>query len=147
RWTQFGCFTAIMQMHRQLDPNHPLRQYPWGFADTGGNFDDNVALTNYRTYARLHTQLFPYIFTYAKESSTIGPPIIRPLVLLFPDDPATFDIDDQYCFGNEFLVAPVLTRDATSRDVYLPEGNWIDFWSRQRHAGRQKISVANADHT
>jgi alpha-glucosidase (family GH31 glycosyl hydrolase) len=143
RWTQFGCFTPIMQMHRTLDPAHPLRQYPWGYRENNEKLNDNAALANYRFFAGLHTRLFPYIYTYAKESSNTGLPIIRPLVLLHPDDPQTFDLDDEYCFGNEFLVAPIITPNADTRTVYLPEGNWFDFWTNLRHAGKQHIVWTN----
>jgi alpha-glucosidase (family GH31 glycosyl hydrolase) len=143
RWAQFGCFSPLMQMHRTLDRAHPLRQYPWGYAKPGEKLDDNAALTNYRFYTRLHTQLFPYIYTYAQQSQTTGLPIIRPLVLLHPDDAATFAIEDEYCFGNEFLVAPMITPNATMRPVYLPAGNWFDFWTDDRHTGKQKITVTN----
>jgi alpha-glucosidase (family GH31 glycosyl hydrolase) len=143
RWTQFGCFTPIMQMHRTLDPQNPLRQYPWGYSGGHETVDNNAALTNYRFYARLHTQLFPFIYTYAQLSGTTGLPIIRPLVLLNPDDPATFAIKDEYCFGNEFLVAPILAPNASRRQVYLPAGNWFDFFSNERHAGKQHITWTN----
>jgi len=105
RWTQFGCFTPIMQLHRQVgevrkDNPKDLRQYPWGYGKD--------ALDNFRFFARLHTQLFPYIYSYAKESTVNGLPIIRPLVLLHPDDLRTYPIRHTYFFGNEFLVAPVI---------------------------------------
>jgi alpha-D-xyloside xylohydrolase len=142
RWTQFGCFTPIMQMHRQVfpDPND-LRQYPWGYGDE--------ALQNYIFFARLHTALFPYIYTYIKESSITGVPLMRPLVLLHQDDPGTFGIKHTYRFGNEFLVAPVVTPTeagaVTERAVYLPEGNWYDFWTQEKHVGKQELLWKNAD--
>ncbi len=88
RWAQFGCFSPLMQMHRQVNPDD-LRQYPWGYPEGG----KNTALENYQFYSRLHIQLFPYIYTYANESSTTGLPILRPLVLLNQDDPQTFTVD------------------------------------------------------
>ena len=90
RWTQFGCFSPIMQMHRQVATE---MQYPWRYGQQ--------ALDNYRFYARLHTQLFPYIYTYAKRASIDGLPIIRPLVLMAQDDPNTFGLRHVYHFGNE----------------------------------------------
>jgi alpha-glucosidase (family GH31 glycosyl hydrolase) len=136
RWTQFGCFSPIMQLHRQVNPTN-LRHYPWGYGAE--------ALENFRFYARLHTQLFPYIYTYAKESVERGLPIIRPLVLIHQDDPRTYPINHTYYFGNEFLVAPVIEPTAqgqtTRRDVFLPAGqDWIDFWNNDRHAGGQVIT-------
>jgi len=149
RWTQFACFSPIMQMHRQVHPQkrqdfqarktEELRQYPWGYGDE--------ALKNYQFYARLHTRLFPYIYTYAKESSTTGLPILRPLVLINQTDPNTFGVQHSYHFGNEFLVAPIVVLNANTRQVYLPAGNWFDFWTSARHTGGQTISWQNPDRT
>lgn len=149
RWTQFACFSPIMQMHRQVHTQkrqdfqpgktEELRQYPWGYGDQ--------ALKNYQFYARLHTRLFPYIYTYAKESSTDGLPILRPLVLLNQTDPNTFGVQHAYQFGNEFLVAPIVVLNANTRQVYLPAGNWLDFWTGARHTGGQTITWQNPDRT
>lgn len=129
RWTQFGCFSPIMQMHRQVTKE---LQYPWRFG--------TEALANYQFFARLHTRLFPYIYTYATIAASTGVPIIRPLVLLHQDDPKTFPVEHAYCFGNEFLVAPILQPHATTRQVYLPAGVWRDFWTNARHAGGQVVT-------
>ena len=147
RWTQFACFSPIMQMHRQVYPQkkqdfqpgktEELRQYPWGYG--------NAALKNYQFFARLHVRLFPYIYTYAKESSTTGLPILRPLALLNQTDTNTFAVQHDYHFGNEFLVAPIVTLNTSSRKVYLPVGNWFDFWSNAQHAGQQTITWQNAN--
>jgi alpha-D-xyloside xylohydrolase len=134
RWTQFGCFSPIMQMHRKVEKE---LQYPWRYGD--------AALNNYRFFAQLHTRLFPYLYTYAKEASTTGLPIIRPLVLMNQSDMNTFDVSHTYHFGNEFLVAPMITPSANTRQVYLPEGNWIDFWTNARHVGGQTLSWTNTD--
>jgi alpha-glucosidase (family GH31 glycosyl hydrolase) len=121
--------------------SHPHGQYPWGYVSNaeranpalnGKEFTDNAALRNYRFYAKLHTRLFPYIYTYAKESSATGLPIMRPLVLLHQDDPTTFGVNHAYYFGNELLVAPVIQPNQTGRTVYLPRGVWIDFWTNER---------------
>lgn len=133
RWTQFGCFSPLMQMHRQVAKE---LQYPWRYGDE--------ALKNYQFFARLHTQLFPYIYSYAKQASTLGLPIIRPLVLLNQTDGNTFSLKHTYLFGNEFLVAPIIKPNAHSRDVYLPSGNWFDFWTNERHAGGTNITWTNA---
>jgi alpha-D-xyloside xylohydrolase len=134
RWAQFGCFSPIMQMHRQVGAE---LQYPWRFGD--------AALANYQFFARLHLRLFPYIYTYAKESAATGVPIIRPLVLLDPADTNTFSIEHAYRFGNELLVAPMIAPDATTRQVYLPTGDWLDFWTNARHPGTQNLTWTNAN--
>jgi len=142
RWAQFGCFSPIMQMHRQVNPAD-LRQYPWGYPQAGETIDQNEALDNYRFYATLHTRLFPYLCTYAKQSQDTGVPILRPLVLMHQDDPNTFPIDHSYYFGNDLLVAPVIEPKVTQRSLYLPEGTWFDFWTNQQHAGKQNITWTN----
>jgi alpha-D-xyloside xylohydrolase len=134
RWSQFGCFSLIMQMHRQVTKE---MQYPWRYGEE--------ALNNFIFFAKLHTRLFPYIYTYASLASSTGLPIIRPSVLLDQTDPNTFNLGHIYHFGNEFLVAPMITPNANSRQVYLPAGNWIDFWSHARHNGGQNIQWNNAD--
>jgi alpha-D-xyloside xylohydrolase len=134
RWAQFGCFSPIMQMHRQVGRK---LQYPWRFRDE--------ALANYRFFARLHVRLFPYIYTYAHLAATTGLPIIRPLVLLDQTDPNTFAVNHTYCFGNEFLVAPMLAPNATTRNLYLPRGDWVDFWSNTIHAGGQITTWTNSN--
>jgi alpha-D-xyloside xylohydrolase len=118
-----------MQMHRQVTRE---LQYPWRFGDQ--------ALANYQFFARLHTQLFPYIYTYATIAASTGVPIIRPLILIHQDDPNTFPVEHAYCFGNEFLVAPILQPHATTRQVYLPAGAWRDFWTNARHVGGQLVT-------
>jgi alpha-glucosidase (family GH31 glycosyl hydrolase) len=144
RWTQFGCFSPIMQMHRQVDA-HNLRQYPWGYPVGSETVKENAALANFRFYVRLHVRLFPYIYSHARISSETGMPILRPLVLMNQDDPNTFGVQHAYYFGSEMLVAPIVDRDATARDVYLPKGSWHDFWTGDQHEGGQLFHWSNAD--
>jgi alpha-glucosidase (family GH31 glycosyl hydrolase) len=123
-------------MHRQVAKE---LQYPWRYGQQ--------ALDNYRFYTRLHTRLFPYINTYAKLAGNEGLPIIRPLVLMTQDDPNTFGLQHIYLFGNELLVAPIVQPNAVTREVYLPDGAWFDFWTNARHAGRQTITWTDHDPT
>jgi alpha-glucosidase (family GH31 glycosyl hydrolase) len=138
RWTQFGCFSPIMQMHRQVHAG-TLRQYPWGYPEAGETTGNNQALANYQFYATLHTRLFPY----AQQSGQTGLPILRPLVLLHQDDPRTFTIEHTYYFGADLLVAPVIEPKVTQRQLYLPEGQWFDFWTNERHTGKQDVTWKN----
>ena len=134
RWAQFGCFSPIMQMHRQVARE---LQYPWRYGAD--------ALNNFQFYAKLHTRLFPYLYTYAQIASTTGLPIIRPLVLLNQTDANTFGLRQTYHLGNEFLAAPMITPNSNARQVYLPAGNWIDFWTNATHVGGQTINWTNAN--
>ncbi|MCG3149305.1 MAG: hypothetical protein PCFJNLEI_02765 [Verrucomicrobiae bacterium] len=136
RWTQFGAFSPLMQLHRQVgSPVAP--HYPWGYGAE--------ALANYRFYTKLHTALFPYIYTYATEASQTGLPIIRPLVLLHQDDPNVYGLNHTYYFGNEMIIAPVITNTATTRIVYLPAGRWHDFFTNITYTGGQNIVWTNAN--
>jgi len=139
RWAQFGCFSPIMQMHRQVNPAN-LRQYPWGYPQAGESIDQNEALDNYRFYTILHTRLFPYLYTHAKQSQDTGVPILRPLVMMHQDDPNTFAVDHTYYFGDDLLVAPVIEPKVTQRSLYLPEGTWFDFWTNEQRAGKQNVT-------
>ncbi len=138
RWTQFGAFTPIMQMHRQVDPSN-LQQYPWGYTP--------AALANFVTYTNLHSQLFPYLYTYAWLASTTGVPIIRPPILLNQTDATEVAVQHTYYFGNELLVAPMNAQDSTSRQIQMPAGNWYDFWTNAKYPGSQTLTWTNSDTT
>lgn len=129
RWTQFGCFTPMMQLHMTTNKG------PWSFGDEG--------LAIYRKYAKLHTQLYPYIRNAAQESHDTGMPIIRPMILAFQGDDVAVREDFQYMFGPDILVAPIY-QPVTQRSVYLPKGvTWIDWWTGEALEGGRYI-VANA---
>lgn len=134
RWTQFGALSPIMQMHRQVTTG---RQYPWSFGEEG--------TVNYRLYAQLHTALFPYLYTYAQQCSTDGMPIIRPLVLLNQADTNVYGLQHTFLLGDDLLAAVIVTNLATTRMVYLPAGNWYDFFTQQKFTGAQEILWSNSD--
>ncbi|HLX95037.1 MAG TPA: TIM-barrel domain-containing protein [Verrucomicrobiae bacterium] len=136
RWTQFGALSPIMQMHRQVTTG---RQYPWSFGDEG--------TANYRFYAQLHTALFPYLYTCAQQCSTSGLPLLRPLVLMDQSDTNTCGIQHTCLLGDDLLIAVMVTNLATTRTVYLPAGNWYDFFTQQKFAGGRKITWSDADQT
>lgn len=130
RWTQFGAFCPVMRTH------HGVRaRYNWSFDR------DSETIEQYRIYARWHTALFPYIYSYARIAEKVGHPIMRHLALHYPTDPRVRDIDDEYLFGEWILVAPVLNRGARKRIVYLPKGTWVDYWSGSRHRGGDEFEV------
>ncbi|MDQ3588451.1 MAG: hypothetical protein M3375_08915 [Actinomycetota bacterium] len=125
RWVQFGCFTPLMQAHGRFE------QEAWTYdADT---------LAVYREFVLLHERLVPYIRAAAASAARCGLPIIRPLALLDPGDPRAFSIADAYGFGPALWVAPVLEEGARAREVPLPRGRWVDFWSGESHEGGGEI--------
>ncbi len=123
RWAQFGAFSPIMQIHG-AGPREP-----WLFSAQ--------TLEIYRQFAKTHIELFPYLYTYACEAAATGLPVMRAMALEFPGDPAIWsDIcEHQYCFGRELLVAPVYDGIDDFRPLYLPAGEWRDFWSGEVVSG------------
>jgi alpha-glucosidase len=112
---QFGVFNPLSRAHHEGDN----AVEPWLF---GKEAEDNC-----RKAIELKYKLFPYIYTYAREAHDTGLPLMRALVLEFPEDENTYKVDDEFMFGKELLVAPVVKKGAVNRNVYLPEGEWIDF--------------------
>ena len=99
--------------------------------------------TTYREYVLLHERLVPYIRAAAATCERSGLPIIRPLCLTDPADPRGWEIADAYGFGPALWVAPVLEEGAAEREVYLPRGEWIDFWTREPiHGGRSVVALS-----
>jgi alpha-D-xyloside xylohydrolase len=93
---------------------------PWLFGED--------ALRIFREYARLRSRLVPYLYSYAWDAAETGLPLMRPMVLEFPEDPAAYAFDLQYCLGRELLVSPVVSPDGWVT-TYLPRGRWRDWWS------------------
>lgn len=119
RWVQFGAFSGVMRSQAdglQIDSRYRPQVL------------DPDQIDNWRRYSKLRTQLYPYIRAAAREYRENGLPMMRAMVLGFPEDRRASGLEDQYMFGPDLLVAPVVTPGATSRKVYLPHGKWIDFW-------------------
>jgi alpha-glucosidase/alpha-D-xyloside xylohydrolase len=148
RWFQFGAFCTLFRAHGRA---WKLR-LPWGW-DTGdpgpseiGNYNgaalpDASQLHNpqvesiCRKYLELRYRLLPYLYSSVRECTTTGMPVMRALWLHYPDDPKAVACSDQYLCGRNLLVAPVVEPGLTSRQVYLPHGDWYDFWTGERLAG------------
>lgn|GEM_PF-1155469 len=103
---------------------------------------DAYGRDNYSFYMRLRYNLIPYLYHYIKISNKTGIPLMRALYLQNPEDKETYTIGDQYYLGDNLLVAPVVDY-SDIRDIYLPEGKWIDFWNNSIYDGRQKIKYTS----
>jgi len=130
RWVQVGALSPTMR-----DMNGAMRDpiTLWTDADT---------LTVFRAYARLHAALLPYLYACAKTAHARGLPIVRPLFLNYPAEPATSTLDDQYLLGDDLLVAPVLRPGHVERRCYLPDEGWRDYWTGRMHRGPGWTTVA-----
>lgn len=130
RWVQVGCFCPFFRNHSATGTRD---QEPWAF-------DESILEIN-RKYIRLRYQLLPYFYDLMWQSETSGLPVLRPLVLHYPHDERTFEINDEFLCGPHMLVAPIVTQGQRFRAVYLPEGRWFDYWSQTLWDGNRIIAV------
>jgi alpha-glucosidase/alpha-D-xyloside xylohydrolase len=92
-----------------------------------------------RKYLELRYRLLPYNYSLAREAADTGLPMMRALWLHYPNDPEAVKLGSEYLWGRDLLVAPVLEQGAKSRRVYLPEGDWLDWWTGEKRAGKAWI--------
>jgi alpha-glucosidase len=130
RWLQTGVFYPFMRTHAELGT--PDRE-PWSF---GAPYE---AIN--RRAIELRYELLPYVYNVMEESSRTGVPALRPLLLEYPEDSRTYDRDDEFLLGRDILAAPVLREGVTEREVFLPKGDWFDFWSGRHVAGGATIKL------
>jgi alpha-glucosidase len=129
RWIQLGAFYPFCRTHTAL---RSRRQEPWSF----GKEVERIA----RQYLKLRYRLHPTLYSLIRQCHDTGAPVLRPLFYEFPDDKAAPTIDDQCLFGPSLLLAPVLTKGARSRDLYLPDALWTDFFTGERLAGPRRLT-------
>jgi alpha-glucosidase len=130
RWLQMGVFYPFMRSHTTLDS--PDKE-PWSFGYR------NEAIN--KRSIELRYELLPYIYNAMEQASQNGVPALRPLFLDFPDDENITGTDDEFLFGDDLLIAPILHEGMTERDVYLPKGDWFDYWTGRQFTGGQTIKV------
>jgi len=159
RWHQFAAFNGSFRSHgRTWFTRLP---WGWGLSDMGPREHDNrntpippddrrnileSEMNNPRIepiakkYSELRYQLMPYVYTLAWEARAGGLPLMRPLWLHYPNDERARAIGDQFLWGRDMLVAPVYKKGATSRDVYLPQGEWYDWWTNTKTNGGRTLT-------
>ncbi|HET7620074.1 MAG TPA: TIM-barrel domain-containing protein [Vicinamibacterales bacterium] len=153
RWFQFGAFCTLFRSHGRT---WHLR-LPWGW-NTGEVGPDETSryrgagnppeseLHNAqvepicRKFMELRYRLLPYLYSAVREAHLTGMPIMRAMWLHHPDDPQAVARGDQYFWGPDLLVAPVVEQGATTRRVYLPRGAWFDYWTEKRVDGGTEVS-------
>ncbi|MCX7520835.1 alpha-xylosidase [Microbacterium sp. STN6] len=138
RWAAFG----LLSSHSRLHGSDSYR-VPWAFdADEAAEADPESAVSVTRAFTKLKLRLMPYLYAAGLEAHTHGTPIMRPMQLEFPLDPAVAQLDRQYMLGADLLVAPVFSADGEV-EFYLPHGTWTNYvtgervvggrWRRERH--------------
>jgi len=127
RWLEFGTFSAILRMHSSHEnPREGNLRMPWVYGRPG--------IELMKKYFTLRVQLLPYLYTYSWLAHRDSTPILRPLYLQYPDLEEAYRHPHQYFFGEQMLVAPVLDPSG-NQTVYLPPGNWRDFFTGKPHPG------------
>ena len=161
RWHQFAAFCGSFRSHgRTWFTRLP---WGWGLSDMGPREYSNTnapippddrrnilqsEMNNpaiepiARKYSELRYQLMPYTYTLAREARDRGLPLMRAMWLHYPDDVRARGLGNQFMWGPDLLVAPVFTKGASSRDVYLPKGEWYDWWTSARATGGQIVARA-----
>lgn len=154
RWFQFSAFCPLFRSHGrdwklhlpwgwntgELGPNE-LSNYGGGAANPDPSEFHNAQVEPIcRKYLELRYRLLPYLYTAVHEGRETGLPILRALWLHYPDDAAAIARDDEYLWGRDLLVAPVTEKAATEKRVYLPRGEWYDFWTEERRKGGGEIT-------
>ncbi|WP_084958074.1 TIM-barrel domain-containing protein [Thermoactinospora rubra] len=126
RWVQFGALSPLVRLHGTTS------REPWEFPAVEA---EAVAAL------RLRYRLMPYILAAAEESARTGAPMMRALCADYPGDPVAWQADLQYLLGRDLLVAPMISPDGV-RKVYLPHGDWVDYWTGETLAGGRYVEVA-----
>lgn len=126
RWTQFGVFSSHMRYHGTN------KREPWHYP---------AIAPLVKQWWKLRYRLLPYLVEQSRKATETGYAVLRALVFEHPEDRVCWHIDDEYYFGDDFLVAPVMNSD-DCRDIYLPEGDWVNFFTGERlRGGRWLYSV------
>jgi alpha-D-xyloside xylohydrolase len=140
RAAAFSVFCPIMQYHSDVNFRRtPSRdRTPWNMQEQSGDKD---VISTFRWFTNVRMNLLPYILGEARKSSQNGLPMTRALPLEFPADTRCKAYPYEYLFGDGLLIAPVVEEGVENWQVYLPEGNWLDFWTGKRYEGQQTISM------
>ncbi len=124
RWTQFGVFSSHIRYHGTN------KREPWHYP---------AIAPMVKKWWQLRYKLIPYIVEQSQKATLTGYPVLRALVFHHPEDKFCWHIDDEYYFGDDFLVAPVMNSD-NRRDVYLPAGKWVNFFTGEHYEGGQWLN-------
>jgi alpha-glucosidase len=127
RWMQFAAFVPIFRVHGTLGE----KRQPWTYGPVAEKAASDAI--------RLRYALIPYIYSYERAATTEGVGVVRPLYFDYPNDPQVRDDVDAWMFGDGLLVSPVVAKGQTEKDIYLPAGQWIDYFKGTAYQGGQTI--------
>jgi alpha-D-xyloside xylohydrolase len=149
RWFQWGAFCPVMRLHGDRRPtNIPVKRKDGSVSLFTGSPNEvwsygEEVYEILKKYLALRELMRPYIRSLMKEAHEKGAPVIRPMFFEFPEDPRCWELKDQYMFGSDMLVAPVMEAKKTERTVYLPGGaEWVEVHSGLKYTGGTVITAA-----
>ncbi|MDD7402560.1 MAG: glycoside hydrolase family 31 protein [Butyribacter sp.] len=128
RWIEASCFAPLFRNHSAKDTR---RQEPWRFGEE--------TLEVSRKYIALRYKFLPYLYDLCYEETQTGMPLLRSLVMHYQQDKNVRECNDEYLVGDKILMAPVVQQGMRARMVYLPEGTWVDYWTKERITGGRYI--------
>jgi alpha-glucosidase len=131
RWIQLGVFHPFCRTHSSGDHGE---QEPWSFGEE--------VIDIARKFVNLRYQLLPYLYTMFWKYVNEGEPMLKPLVYFDQEDIQTLYRTDEFIFGNQILVCPILEPNAIGRRMYLPKGNWYNYWTNELVEGKKELWVA-----
>jgi len=140
RSAAMACFSPLMQYHSELNGHKTpiIDRTPWNIAEQR-NAPEVISV--YRYFSHIRMSLQDYLLTEAEYTCRTGLPLMRPLFMDYPEDDKSWKCDDQYLFGRDMLVAPILFEGQNEREVYLPEGKWVELWNGTRYGGNATIKI------
>ena len=133
RWVAFGLLSSHSRMHGSTS-----YRVPWNY--------DEEAVEVTRIFIELKKRLIPYLNECAKEVNALGLPMMRSMVLEFPRDITCAYLDRQYMLGSEIIVAPIMNQEGNAQ-VYLPAGQWYDYFNQTNYTGERWVSFENVPYT
>lgn len=128
RWAEMAVFTPVMRTH---EGNRPSTNFQY--------YEDADTMEAFARLTKLHVELTPYIKELVRENAQKGIPVQRPLFMHYEEDETTYNIQTQYMFGRDMLVAPVYLEAQRTRELYLPEDDWIHLWTGRNYKGGMAI--------
>ncbi|WPV64129.1 glycoside hydrolase family 31 protein [Chitinophaga sp. LS1] len=130
RWVQFGMLSPVALL---FGMDHPGYKEPWRYG--------KEATDIFKQYDELRYSLLPYLYSTSYHQYKTGTPIMQALVLAYQDDVNVYNITDQYLLGENIMVCPVTEKGAATRVVYLPQGEWIDYWTGKHYDGKSYLNA------
>ncbi|MCD9573817.1 glycoside hydrolase family 31 protein [Flavobacterium soyae] len=130
RWIQLGVFHPFCRTHSSGDHGN---QEPWAF--------DEEVINITRKFVSLRYQLLPYLYTMFWQYIEEGVPMLKPLVYYDQDDTQTHYRNDEFIFGNQILVCPILEPNAVGRRMYIPRGEWYNYWTNDLFVGGREVWI------